>query len=96
MRILLANDDGYRAEGLRFLREALDGVGGYTCYGQVDAAATTAAEELLPIGLAEGCRLLVDVPRDRPVRRADVEVPAGRLCDELHAEQRLVTASARP
>ena len=26
MRILLANDDGYRAEGLRLLREALDGV----------------------------------------------------------------------
>jgi 5'-nucleotidase len=26
MKILLANDDGYRAEGLRFLREALTGV----------------------------------------------------------------------
>ena len=26
VRILLANDDGYRAEGLRFLREALEGV----------------------------------------------------------------------
>ena len=26
MKILLANDDGYRAEGLRFLREALAGV----------------------------------------------------------------------
>ncbi|MBM4218708.1 MAG: 5'/3'-nucleotidase SurE [Gammaproteobacteria bacterium] len=26
MRILLANDDGYRAEGLRFLRESLEGV----------------------------------------------------------------------
>jgi predicted homoserine dehydrogenase-like protein len=68
--------------------ETLDGVGGFTCYGLVDSAATTAAEELLPIGLAHGCRLLVDVPRDRPLRRSDVEVPAGRLCDELHAEQR--------
>ena len=26
MKILLANDDGYRAEGLRFLREALEGI----------------------------------------------------------------------
>lgn len=26
MKILLANDDGYRAEGLRYLREALEGV----------------------------------------------------------------------
>jgi predicted homoserine dehydrogenase-like protein len=76
--------------------ETLDGVGGYTCYGQVDAATTTAAEELLPIGLAGGCRLLADVPRDRPLRRADVEAPEGRLSDELHAEQRLVAASARP
>lgn len=69
--------------------ETLDGVGGFTCYGLADSAATTVAEDLLPIGLAAGCRLLVDVPRDDPVRRADVEVPAGRLCDQLHAEQRV-------
>ena len=43
---------------------------------------------LLPIGLATDCRLVADVPRDRPIRSADVEVPAGRLSDELHAEQR--------
>lgn len=30
MKILLANDDGYRAEGLRFLREALEGVAALT------------------------------------------------------------------
>ncbi|MBX3704498.1 MAG: 5'/3'-nucleotidase SurE, partial [Steroidobacteraceae bacterium] len=26
MKILLSNDDGYRAEGLRFLREVLAGI----------------------------------------------------------------------
>jgi predicted homoserine dehydrogenase-like protein len=68
--------------------EVLDGVGGYDCYGLVDNATTTSAEELLPIGLAQGCRLLVDVPADTPIRRAEVEPPAGRLCDRLYAEQR--------
>jgi predicted homoserine dehydrogenase-like protein len=67
--------------------EILDGVGGFTCYGLVDAASTTAAENLLPIGLAAGCRVLVDIPRDHPIRRSDVEVPGGRVSDGLHAEQ---------
>ena len=47
----------------------------------------TAAERLLPMGLAEGCRLVRDVPRDEVLTYADVELPAGRLADELRAEQ---------
>jgi predicted homoserine dehydrogenase-like protein len=46
------------------------------------------AEDLLPIGLAEGCRLKRDVPKDATLTYADVEVPAGRLADKLRAEQR--------
>ena len=35
VKILLANDDGYRAEGLRFLREALMGVAPLTVVAYV-------------------------------------------------------------
>ncbi len=74
--------------------ELLDGVGGFTCYGLVDAAETTAAADLLPIGLSGGARLLVDVPRDHAIRCSDVELPPGRVSDELHREQRALFVSA--
>jgi predicted homoserine dehydrogenase-like protein len=45
------------------------------------------AEGLLPMGLAEGCRLLRDVRRDEAIAEADVERPPGRLSDALRAEQ---------
>jgi predicted homoserine dehydrogenase-like protein len=67
--------------------QTLDGVGGFDCYGLIENASTFRAENLLPIGLAEGCRLRRDVTRDAPIRLADVETPAGRLCDALYAEQ---------
>jgi predicted homoserine dehydrogenase-like protein len=58
-----------------------------------------AAERLLPIGLAEGGRLLRDVARDEVLRRDDVELPRGRLADRLRGEQearfRLEPAAAR-
>jgi predicted homoserine dehydrogenase-like protein len=42
---------------------------------------------LLPIGLAEGCRLKRDLGRDDVLTYDDVEIPAGRLIDRLRAEQ---------
>jgi predicted homoserine dehydrogenase-like protein len=68
----------------------LDGLGGYHTYGQAERAEVTAAENLLPMGLAEGCRLRADVPRDRVLSYADVELPPGRLVDRLRAEQEAV------
>jgi predicted homoserine dehydrogenase-like protein len=65
----------------------LDGLGGYHTYGQAEQAGLAAAEALLPMGLAEGCRLRVDVPRDQVLTYADVELPEGRLVDRLRAEQ---------
>jgi predicted homoserine dehydrogenase-like protein len=67
--------------------EVLDGLGGFMTYGQCENADRSAAENLLPIGLAEGCRLRCDLPRDRVLTYADVELPAGRLSDRLRAEQ---------
>lgn len=70
--------------------EVLDGVGGYTCYGLIDNAAAARADDALPMGLAEGCVLLRDVPRDSLVRLSDVRLPEGRLADRLWEEQRRV------
>jgi predicted homoserine dehydrogenase-like protein len=65
----------------------LDGMGGYTTYGLAENAEVAAREQLLPIGLTEGIRLTRAVPQDQVLTFADVELPEGRLCDRLRAEQ---------
>ncbi len=67
--------------------EILDGIGGFTCYGLIENSEIFQAEDLLPICLSEDCRLKRDIARDQPITYADVELPAGRLCDKLRAEQ---------
>lgn len=67
--------------------QTLDGIGHYMTYGQCENADVTAREGLLPMGVAEGCRLRRDVPRDQVLSYADVELPPGRLCDRLREEQ---------
>jgi len=67
--------------------EVLDGMGGFTCYGLIDTYEICLAENLLPMALSQGCRLKVDVAKDRPISYADVDLPPGRLCDKLRAEQ---------
>jgi predicted homoserine dehydrogenase-like protein len=67
--------------------EVLDGIGGFTCYGMIDNAEVSRAEQLLPMGLSEGCRLTKDIPIDRPISYKDIELPAGRFCDSLRSEQ---------
>ncbi len=66
----------------------IDGLGGYHTYGECERAAITAAADLLPIGVAQGCTLVRDVAKDQALTYADVDVPPGRLIDELRAEQR--------
>ncbi len=65
----------------------LDELGGYNTYGQCETAEITLRDRLLPIGLAEGCRLKRDLPKDAVLTYDDVEFPEGRLCDKLRAEQ---------
>lgn len=67
--------------------EELDSLGGYLTYGLAENADVAAAERLLPIGLAEGCRVVRDIAKDAVLRVEDVEVPEGRLIDELRREQ---------
>ncbi|WP_104991611.1 NAD(P)H-dependent oxidoreductase [Deinococcus sp. NW-56] len=67
--------------------ETIDGLGGYLTYGQCENADVTAAQRLLPMGLAEGGRLRRAVPRDAVLTYDDVELPEGRLAVRLRAEQ---------
>jgi len=65
----------------------IDGLGGYMTYGLAENATTARQENLLPIGLAEGCTLKRDLPKDALLTFDDVELPPGRLCDRLWQEQ---------
>ncbi|MFC2085951.1 NAD(P)H-dependent oxidoreductase [Bacteroidota bacterium] len=67
--------------------EEIDGIGYYMTYGECENSSVAAAENLLPIGLAEGCVLKRDVPKDSALTYDDVVVPTGRLIDQLRAEQ---------
>lgn len=67
--------------------ELLDGIGGFTCHGTIDNADVVRCENLLPMGLSEGCRLTRDVARDQPITYDDVVLPPGRLVDCLRTEQ---------
>jgi predicted homoserine dehydrogenase-like protein len=67
--------------------ELLDGIGGFTCYGMIENSSTCKAENLLLMGLSEGCTLMRDIPKDGVITNADVEKPKGRLIDRLRAEQ---------
>jgi predicted homoserine dehydrogenase-like protein len=67
--------------------EILDGIGEYMTYGQCENADVTRSQNLLPMGLAVGCRLKRDLPQDKVLTYDDVELPPGRLCDKLRAEQ---------
>ena len=67
--------------------QILDGLGGYCTYGQAERADVTAGEKLLPMGVAMGCVMKRDVPKDQVLTYDDVELPPGRLIDQLRAEQ---------
>lgn len=75
--------------------ETLDGIGYYMTYGQCENAEQTQAQNLLPMGLAEGCLLKRDIAKDQVLTYDDVELPAGRLCDKLRAEQNAHFASSK-
>jgi predicted homoserine dehydrogenase-like protein len=75
--------------------ETLDGIGYYMTYGQCENSDVVQAQNLLPMGLAEGCRLKRDIPKDHVLTYDDVELPEGRLCDKLRAEQNAYFASSK-
>ena len=65
----------------------IDGLGGFDSYGVAERADVTAAQNLLPMGVAEGCVTTRDIAKDEVLTYADVTLPVGRLVDELRLEQ---------
>jgi predicted homoserine dehydrogenase-like protein len=67
--------------------EELDGIGGFTCYGAIENTDIARDEDLLPMGLSENCILKNDIQKDQALTFEDVEIPKGRLVDELWHQQ---------
>lgn len=68
----------------------LDRLGGFHYYGEAEKAHIARAERLLPIGAAEGCILVRDIPKGATLTYHDVALPPGRLLDQLiEAQHRL-------
>jgi predicted homoserine dehydrogenase-like protein len=91
----LAPEAGLRVEVITVAKtdlkpgDVLDGFGGYYTYGLAENFAAAVGENLLPMGLAEGCRVLRPLAKDEALTLDDVAVPGGRLCDRLRREQDL-------
>ncbi len=66
--------------------DVLDGEGGSTVWGRLAPTAASLADGALPIGLADGIRLIRPVAAGRPVRWADVEQPQPSLALDLRRE----------
>ena len=76
--------------------EVLDGYGHFMTYGEAASVAETRQHRYLPMGLVEGCRLRRDVPQDQALTYDDIELPGGRVADQLYEEQCRMFAGTAP
>jgi predicted homoserine dehydrogenase-like protein len=67
--------------------DIIDCLGGFCAYGMLENAEVCYKENLLPIGLSQGCILKHKIQKDQVIKYTDVELPTGRFCDKLRAEQ---------
>jgi predicted homoserine dehydrogenase-like protein len=67
--------------------ETIDCLGGFCVYGLLENAEVSYKENLLPIGLSQGCSLKHKIQKDQVIKYTDVELPADRFGDKLRAEQ---------
>ncbi|MFL5313299.1 MAG: NAD(P)H-dependent oxidoreductase [Myxococcales bacterium] len=67
--------------------EVLDEYGMYMTYGEAVNAEEMSSSRYLPEGLVEGCKLRRNIAKDQVLTYDDVELPEGRIADQLRAEQ---------
>ena len=67
--------------------EVLDEYVMYMTYGEAANVDEMSDKRYLPEGLVLGCKLNRDIPKDQVLTYDDVELPDGRLADQLRAEQ---------
>ena len=65
----------------------IDGIGHYMTYGLCENSDVVKRDQLLPLGLAEGCKLKRPVPKDQALTYDDVELPADSISVALRKEQ---------
>ena len=68
--------------------DTLDGIGWYMTYGLAVNADDARDNNLLPIGVAEGCSLVSDVKKDQLLSYKDISLPQSREVDRLRVQQR--------
>jgi predicted homoserine dehydrogenase-like protein len=67
--------------------ETLDAIGEYCYRASIDLASVARQENLLPLGLAKGCVLKRDVPRDQAISYDDLDQVPDTLLARARAEQ---------
>ncbi len=83
---------GWRADAIAVAKrnlkagELLDGEGGYTVSGQLLPAEASYAQDCLPLGLAQGWKVLKPIAQGKPVRWSDVAVDAQHSAVRLRRE----------
>ncbi len=70
--------------------EILDGEGGYTVHGSIVEARQADAEELVPIGLSHGAKVIRPVTRGQMLSTTDTQLPDGGFAAHLRAVQNTV------
>jgi predicted homoserine dehydrogenase-like protein len=74
--------------------ETVDSLGGFTVYGVIEKEQVAKEEDLLPLGLAVGARLLTDIPKGSVIRYSDVELDESQTIVHLRRAQDRMLASA--
>jgi len=67
--------------------DTIDGPGGYKSYGLCENVATARADNALPMGIAEGSRVIRAVKKDTVLTYDDVELPQNSLAVSLRRDQ---------
>lgn len=74
--------------------EIIDSLGGFTVYGVIEKEWVAREEDLLPLGIAVGARLLTDVSKGQTIRNSDVELDESQTIVHLRRLQDEMIASA--
>jgi predicted homoserine dehydrogenase-like protein len=89
-RVLLQPTEGYQTNVYAYAKrdlvagETLDGIGGYACYGMVENCGEQGQVPGLPICLADGLTLKVDIPCDSKLLLSDVDHDPQRADFQMH------------
>lgn len=73
--------------------DIIDGIGGFKAFGICENYPVVVKENLLPMGLSEGCIVKKPIKKDDVVSLSDIQLPAERLIDTLRNQQNSIFGS---